>query len=353
MSYTDGLAAINLEMPDRIPRTEYSADQHWDLVKLATGIDVNAQSDWETQEKASAEFRKAWNYDFVWRARIFAEDAFGDKRTKMGHAEYASGGTDYDAEISALYTDPDEALKFDPFELFGELDIAKTIKLFNDDYDYQKQTSPNAITMTGVYVTCMSGLIDLFGWDILLMSAGIDPKGFGELTNRYTTWMSQYFEALAKSDAPVVMVHDDITWTSGAFLSPDWYREFIFPNYKRLFKPLIESGKKIMYTSDGNFTEFVDDVAECGVNGFVIEPTTDMSYIAEKYGETHVFVGNADTRILLSGTKDDIEREVKRCIGIGKKCPGFFMAVGNHIPSNTPIDNALYYNDIYEKLSRR
>ena len=33
MSYVDGWSAINLEMPDRVPRTEYSADMHWDLIK--------------------------------------------------------------------------------------------------------------------------------------------------------------------------------------------------------------------------------------------------------------------------------------------------------------------------------
>ena len=90
-----------------------------------------------------------------------------------------------------------------------------------------------------------------------------------------------------------------------------------------------------------------------GINAFAMEPLTDMSYIGEKYGKTHAFVGNADTRILLSGTKDDIKAEVKRCMDIGKKCPGFFMAVGNHIPPNTPVDNVLYYNDIYEEMSKR
>ena len=35
------------------------------------------------------------------------------------------------------------------------------------------------------------------------------------------------------------------------------------------------------------------------------------------------------------------------------KSPGFVMAVGNHIPANTPVDNALWYNECYEKLSRR
>jgi len=39
MSYEDGWAALNLEMPKRIPRTEYSATMHWDLMKVVTGID--------------------------------------------------------------------------------------------------------------------------------------------------------------------------------------------------------------------------------------------------------------------------------------------------------------------------
>lgn len=224
---------------------------------------------------------------------------------------------------------------------------------FNHHYRKNCDTYGDAVNMTGIYITCMSGLIDIFGWDILLSSAGIDPAAFGELTNRYASWVQQYFDALAESEAPVVMIHDDIVWTSGAFIHPDWYRKYIFPNYKKFFQPILESGKKIMFTSDGNFTEFIDDIVGCGVNGLVMEPTTDMKYVAEKYGKTHVFIGNADTRILLSGTKEDIYREVKRCIDIGKDCPGFFMAVGNHIPANTPVENAIYYHEVYKQLSKR
>jgi uroporphyrinogen-III decarboxylase len=199
----------------------------------------------------------------------------------------------------------------------------------------------------------VSDLIDLFGWEMLLTASGLDPNGFGEVTNRYATWIQQYFDALGEADVPVVMIHDDIVWTSGAIFHPDWYRKFVFPNYKRLFAPILDSGKKLIYTSDGTYTEFIDDIANCGVHGFVLEPTTDMMYIAERHGKTHVFVGNADTRVLLSGSREDIRAEVKRCMDIGKDCPGFFLAVGNHIPPNTPVDNALYYNDVYEELSRR
>jgi len=71
------------------------------------------------------------------------------------------------------------------------------------------------------------------------------------------------------------------------------------------------------------------------------------------HGQTHVIIGNADTRILLYGTKDQIRAEVERCMTLGRDCPSFFMAVGNHISPNTPVENVLYYNEVYEELSRR
>jgi uroporphyrinogen-III decarboxylase len=193
----------------------------------------------------------------------------------------------------------------------------------------------------------------MFGWEMMLMAAGMDPKGFGEVVESYGKFIMQYFEILAESDSDVIMIHDDLCWTSGPVMAPEWYREYVFPILKKETMLLKDCNKKVLFTSDGNYTEFVDDIAKCGVDGFVLEPTTDLGYIAQKYGKTHVIVGNADTRILLSGTKEDIEAEVKRCMDIGKHCPGFFMAVGNHIPSNTPVENALYYNEMYEKYSVR
>ena len=69
--------------------------------------------------------------------------------------------------------------------------------------------------------------------------------------------------------------------------------------------------------------------------------------------QQRVFVANADTRILLSGTREQIRAEVTRCMPIGKACPGFYLAVGNYIPHNTPVENALYYQEAYEEMSKR
>jgi hypothetical protein len=350
MSYNDGWAAINLEMPNRVPRTEYSIERHWELIRKVTGIHAGENRSAELQNIASASLYKAWNYDFIWSIMTHNE-IFGDLRTKMGHASYLEGGVDYDDDISSAFADYEAVLAFDPaaaFEIPGELS-----KKYSLHYKKNCLYYPNAVNMTGIYVSCMSGLLELFGWTLLLEALGFDPKGFGECVKRYGRFIRPYFEALADSNAPVVMIHDDLVWTSGPFASPAWYREYIFPTLKSCVSPLVESGKKIAFTCDGNFTAFIDDIADLGVHGFVIEPTTDMKYIAEKYGKTHFFIGNADTRALAFGSKDDIENEVSRCMEIGKKCAGYFMAVGNHIPANTPVENALWYNECYEKMSRR
>jgi len=352
MSYKDGISAINLQMPPRVPRTEYSAESHWDLVKTVTGIDVGPESSKEAKTRATSAFIKAWNYDFFWTTLTFREELTG-RRTSMGHAEYSSGGTDFSSEISCPFKDVEEVLSFDPWQEYGSRDTNQLVRKYEQHYDNQVSLFPDNVNMTGIYITLISGLIEIFGWEMLLTAAGADQRRFGEVANRHSSWIMQYFEALAQSNVPVVMIHDDIVWASGAFISPDWYRKYVFPNYKKMFAPLVDSGKKVMYTSDGNYTAFIDDIAQCGVSGFVMEPTTDMKYIAEKYGRTHSFVGNADTRILLSGSKKQIRAEVKRCMDIGKKCPGFFMAVGNHIPANTPVENALYYNQCYEEMSKR
>jgi hypothetical protein len=66
MSFEDGWAAINLERPKRIPRTEYSAEMHWDLIKTVTGLDVGLDSSPEVRKQSALAFMHAWNYDFFW-----------------------------------------------------------------------------------------------------------------------------------------------------------------------------------------------------------------------------------------------------------------------------------------------
>ena len=237
MSYQDGIAAIRLEMPDIIPRTEYSADMHWNLITAVTGLYVDEHSSGADRSKAVSAFVKVFFFLFIWNV-LTGRQIFGDIRTDMGHAVYAAHGTDFSTDIHELFEDPEDVFKFDLYEVFGTRDIDTLTREYDENYDAQCLRYPDCVNMTGIYVTCISGLIELLGWNTLLLAAGMNPKEFGAFILRYTNWIQQYFNALACSKAPVVMVHDDIVWTSGAFMHPDFYRQYVFSSYKKLFKPL-------------------------------------------------------------------------------------------------------------------
>jgi uroporphyrinogen-III decarboxylase len=271
----------------------------------------------------------------------------------MGHAGYAVEGRDFDNDIRSPFNTPEEVLAFDPWEQFGRIDHGAAVRMFNDHYRRRQEANPDMVAMTGTYVTLFSGLIALFGWDLLLLAGGLDPEGLGQAANRYARWMQQYYDALAESETKVVYLHDDLVWTAGPVFRPDGYREYIFPNIKRYWAPLNDAGKKVMFVCDGNYGEFLDDIAGCGNSGFWFESFTDLETVAERFGRSHFIVGNADTRILLRNRKPEIRAEVERCLAVGTRLSGYFLAVSNHIPPNTPVEAALCYDEVYRELRDR
>jgi hypothetical protein len=340
-------------MPARVPRVEFSADDyHFDLVKVVTGIEVSVRSPVDLKLKASQAFLRAWNYDIRFDALVF-RDEFGELQTNMGHAVYAAEGVDYDSEIRCPFRTPEEVLAFDPWEAYGEIDTEDYTRRFEEQYRSNCRNYPTNVNMSGIYPSLITGLTFIFGWELLLLAAGIDPKRFGELTNRYASWMQQFYDALGAADVPVIYSHDDMVWAEGAIFRPEWYRQYVFPNLERLWDPLLSTRKKVIFVCDGDYTKFAADVAACGASGFWFEIFTDLDSMAAQFGQTHILIGNADTRALLSGSKERIRHEVERCMRAGKPCPGYFIAVSNHLAANTPIESALYYNDLYEEMMWR
>ena len=141
-----------------------------------------------------------------------------------------------------------------------------------------------------------------------------------------------------------------MVWSQGAFLHPDFYRRAIFPRYAELWRPLREAGKKVLFCSDGNFIEFLDDVAAAGADGFIFEPMVPLEEVVRRYGRTHVVVGSkVDCRTMTFGTKEAVRAEIDSTLELACGCPGFIFAVGNHIPANVPVEIALFYFDYLRK----
>ena len=343
MSYERGWQAINLRMPDRIPHTEYLF--HRPYIMKVTGLDYEDPSQ---SRKALAALADALDYDLIWST--YGRD-WGTPRTDMGRAQYYE--TEEAWSSSYPFKSTEEVLAFSPLEA-ADIPTADELTASVREY-YEKGLAdyPHAVFPGGFYNSVFTWNIKTFGWELFLMASKDDPARFDRILEEFTQLSMMVVEAHIRAEIPVFICHDDIAWASGPVFSPAWMREHVFPRLKRLWAPLREAGIKVLFCSDGKFDAFVDDLANAGADGFLFEPLTNLEYIVERYGQTHVIIGNIDTRILQFGTPEEIRADVKRCADLGRDCPGYFFAVGNHIPYTVPIPSVECYLEAIEEFGRR
>jgi len=346
MSYEIGMAAMRLQAAERLAHTEYLSN--YALIRAVTGKDP--------QKDATAwrEFNDAWELDVLWCTNDGPVDWSQRGRvTDMGHAEFLEGGIDRRDTVVCPFRTVEEVLEFDAVEEYGLPALDELAAYYEQSYQAGQAANPNQVYTGGYYKTIMSGAIQAFGWDMLLEAAA-DRGRFARVLDSFFRLTLHHVEAWARTSAPVFIQHDDFVWTAGPFLHPDFYRAEIIPRYRRLWEVLHEAGKVVLFCSDGNFTCFIDDIAWAGADGFIFEPLTDLEYVVERYGKTHVIMGSkVDCRTLTFGTREQIRAEIDATLPLARRCPGFVFAVGNHIPSNVPVENGLYYFEYLSKNWRR
>lgn len=332
MSYQIGIDTIHLRSTPRIAHTEY-AFQHRTLQK-------------HVQETTGKPLDDAWEFDFLWHSNdgpVRWEDH--GRTTDMGHAEYDEGGVDRRDAKPCPFSDLEQVYAFDAVREYPMPDLGELAGYYQDAWRANQDLHPNQVVPGGYYRTIVSGAIAVFGWDMLLLAA-TDQDAFEKVLDSFFCRSLHYYKAWAQTGIPAFICHDDMVWSSGPFMDPAFYRRVIFPRYAELWKPLRDAGIPVLYCSDANWNVFLDDLVEAGADGFIFEPMVDLDPIVEKYGQSHVIVGSkVDCRTLTYGTRDQILEEVEATIALARHCPGFMFAVGNHIPSNVPIENALYYHE--------
>jgi hypothetical protein len=344
MSYERGLAAINLQMPDKVPHTEYLSNRQFILKR--TGLDIDNP---EEGGKASVEIARLLDFDFTWSTFGYN---FGTPSAWMGRARYSE--TEELRPASYDLKTVEEVLSFDALERATNLPSQEVLtQAVRQAWEAGCRAYPETVYPGGFYNSVFTWNIVTFGWDLFLEAAATDMERFDRVMESFFGITMMVVQAHVEAKVPWFLCHDDMVWASGSVFHPDWMRRYVFPRFKRMWGPLLEAGIKVLFCSDGNFTEYIDDVAQCGAEGFIFEPLTDLRPVVERYGKTHVIIGNADCRVLMSDNPERIRAEVERCMDLGKPCPGYFLAVGNHIPFNVPVSAVECYLEAYEEMARR
>ena len=139
---------------------------------------------------------------------------------------------------------------------------------------------------------------------------------------------------------------EDMAFKTGPLISPDMFRKFMLPRYKRVTEALRSNGIDIIFVdSDGNVNELIPLWIEGGVN--FIWPLeraagNDAVAIRKKYGKNLTIAGNMDKRALLKG-KEAIREEVMSKLPFLLEQGGYFPSIDHAVPPDVTFENFVYY----------
>lgn len=216
----------------------------------------------------------------------------------------------------------------------------------------RKSTGDRALVPGGFYNTIFMWPLLTFGWELFLELGAAYPDAMERLVAQFAIRSRKFFQAFALTDIEVIGSHDDICFARGPVFSPEWLRHIIYPYYEEFWGILKRAGKIVIFVCDGNVDDVSDDIFACGADGIRSESFTNWHRIAKKHPDK-VLMGDGDNRIIASGDRQAIYGMVEEMTELGKRLPGYFYNVGNHLPWNLPAEAIRHYFDASEKYGWR
>jgi len=189
-----------------------------------------------------------------------------------------------------------------------------------------------------------SDIRDLVGYENALIALLSDQKSYSELVDR----VIEYNRTLAliardRYKIDILATTDDIADARGLICGPDLYFSFLGPKFREVIAGFKDLGYFCIKHCDGNVTEVIEYWIDCGVDCLdPIDPNggMDIQSVKEAYGERICLKGNINCEsTLVSGSGDDVRREVKECIDKAGPGGGLILSSSNTIHSGVPADN--------------
>ena len=328
MSYRIGIDALHLKPTPRLAHTEYCSNDA--LVRAV-------------EAETGKPFAEAWELDYSWYTNDgTVEWSRRGRTTDMGHGEFEAGGRDRRDPKPSPFQAVEEVWAFDAVAEYGLPDFDGLVAYYQQEHDAAKRGA-DLVVPGGYYKTMVSGAIEAFGWDRIL-EAAVDQRQFERVLDSFFRLSMHHARAWGATSIEIFNCHDDFVWAGGSWINPDFTRGAIIPRYRELWKVLRDAGKLVVFTSDGDYTKFVDDIVAAGAQGLTFEPLTSFDEVVKRHaGQVAIMGSKVDTQTLTMGPISRIEAQVDATLALVQGRPGFFCAVGSHIPSNVPVENAKAY----------
>lgn len=191
-----------------------------------------------------------------------------------------------------------------------------------------------------------------------LMALYDEPELIHDICNTFANFLIAYYERICRDvQVDCLLIWEDMAGKQGSLISPDHFREFLAPQYRKMVSFARDAGIDIVLTdSDGYVEKLIPLIVETGVTGmypFERAAGNDLLKIREQFPQFQM-IGGFDKRVLFDGaTRQDIDAELAVTEAMLKQ--GRYIPHVDHFVSlDCRYDSFTYYrnrlNDIIDKL---
>ncbi len=195
----------------------------------------------------------------------------------------------------------------------------------------------------------------ILGEEKLLTIYYDDPGLVKDIINYLVDFWIQLWTPILKKITPdCVSMWEDMCYKTGPLVSPDIFKEFMLPAYKKFTYFLKSHGvDHIILDTDGNVWKLIPLFLEGGITGLQpMEVAAGMDVIEVRKSFPHLqILGGIDKREIAKG-KEAIDKELNTKIPYMVDRGGYIPFIDHSVPPDISFENFRYYRKKIEELTQ-
>jgi uroporphyrinogen decarboxylase len=237
------------------------------------------------------------------------------------------------SEHSGVVTSWEEFERY-PWPTAAEIDYSR--------FETIRKVLPEGMGVIGQYGDIFTVVWEMMGFETFAFAVYEQPDLVRALFQRVGELILSMYDTMASMDwVGALWFSDDIAYTGGTMLKPEFFREHFFPLLRRIGDRARARGIPFLYHSDGVLWTVMDDLVACGVNALhPIEPKSmNIREVQQRYGDRLSLCGGIDVDLLTRGTPDAVRRITRSFIADLGPRGGWSAGSSNSIPEYVPVAN--------------
>jgi len=225
---------------------------------------------------------------------------------------------------------------------------------FFDDIPQSLKTHGDRYRVFNIGFSLYERAWTLRGMENLMADFIENPEFVHELLTRITDYNLAQVEKALTYDIDAVHFGDDWGQQHGLIMGYPTWKQFIFPQLKRIYAVVKNAGKKVSIHSCGDVDELFDDLISIGLNCFnPFQPEVmDVYSLIPKYRGRLAFHGGLSTQKTLPyGSVQDVINETQRLLNLGAD-GGYILAPAHAVEGDVPLENMLAFINLAKSQKR-